>query len=114
MTIYYYTKKKQILLTHHLSKHKILSVKKHSIWKFYGKKDLEIFLKILWDKLWIICNDLNKNNIWNLLWNIKNNNHTLNGAKLDLLTSSTYFYLSLTLCLKDYISANRTTINAMC
>ena len=32
---------------------------------------------------------------------IKNNNQTLKGAKLDLLTSSTYFSLSLTLCLRD-------------
>jgi|688.fasta_scaffold66493_2 hypothetical protein len=49
-----------------------------------------------------------------LIINIKNKNHTLNGARLDLLTSSTSFYLSLTLCLKDSISAKRTTINAMC
>lgn len=42
------------------------------------------------------------------------NYQTLNGAKLDLLTSSTYFSLSLTLCLNDSISAKSTTIKAIC
>lgn len=41
-------------------------------------------------------------------------NQAFNGSKLDLLTSFTSSSLSLTLFLRVSISANRTTINAMC
>lgn len=39
---------------------------------------------------------------------------SLNEAKLDLLTSSTYLSLSLTLFLRDSIYANKITISPIC